>query len=161
MRRKHWSRGHHPSGSAADLGDLHEAAFDAPRLPGRDAGRAQAGAQQPTRVPDGRTDSADLTTGDCTHCRLVSRFGNCGDPVAAGLGETFRLIAHPRGGRGCAAYAPINVEAGVAFWRLHRPDGAVDLAVCPPQPAWRVRRCEPQAEQAEPVAFADAWPGRG
>lgn len=168
MRRKHLSRGHHPSGSAADLGDLHDAAFDVPRPLAGDAGGAQAGARpvhaparRPARVEPIGEPIGEPAAGDCASCRLVSRFGNCGDPVAAGLGETFRLIAHPCGGRGCPAYAPVNVEAGVSYWRLHRPHGAVDLAVCPPQPAWRVRRWEPDAEQVEPVAFAEAWSGQG
>lgn len=160
MRRKHLSSGHHPSGSAADLGDLHDAAFAAPRLPAGDVDGAPTDAQ-PTRTPHARSARAEPAAGDCASCRSVSRFGNCGDPVAAGLGATFRLIAHPRGGQGCPAYAPVNVEAGVAYWRLHRAHGAVDLAVCPPQPGWRVRRLEPDAGQVEPIAFAEAWPGQG
>lgn len=168
MRRKHLSSGYHPSGCAADLGDLHEAAFDAPRRrPGEagclpdDAAHTVQRPSEPLADPD-RTDPAgeEGVKGDCASCRCVSRFGNCGDPVAAGLGRTFVLVAHPQGGRGCPAYAPVNVEAGVSYWRLHGPDGPLDLAVCPARAAGAVRHFEPAAEQVEPVAYADAWPGR-
>lgn len=52
----------------------------------------------------------------CATCRHRSRFGNCGEPVAAGLVETFRLERHPTGGSGCAVFdrKPIVAEYRVA-----------------------------------------------
>ena len=42
----------------------------------------------------------------CMHCRHVTRFGNCGTPVEAGLANRFVLIKHAAGGQGCAAFQP-------------------------------------------------------
>lgn len=40
----------------------------------------------------------------CTRCAHVTRYGNCGEPVAAGLLERFGLVRHPEDGRGCPAF---------------------------------------------------------
>jgi len=40
----------------------------------------------------------------CDECRHVTRFGNCGTPVAAGLSESFELIAHLERGKNCKAF---------------------------------------------------------
>jgi hypothetical protein len=37
---------------------------------------------------------------DCTH---ATRYGNCSEPVAAGLLERFGLVRHPEAGCGCPA----------------------------------------------------------
>ena len=42
----------------------------------------------------------------CKRCRHASRYGNCGQPVEAGLDDHFSLSAHPEGGRGCAVFEP-------------------------------------------------------
>lgn len=39
----------------------------------------------------------------CARCAHVTRYGNCGEPVAAGLVEHFGLVRHPDG-RGCVAF---------------------------------------------------------
>jgi len=41
----------------------------------------------------------------CSECAHVTRYGNCGEPVAAGLVEHFGLVRHPGDGRGCVAFA--------------------------------------------------------
>lgn len=41
----------------------------------------------------------------CVKCARVSKFGNCAEPVAAGLAERFMLVRHPSAGTGCAAFA--------------------------------------------------------
>ena len=40
----------------------------------------------------------------CHLCRHATRFGNCGEPVRAGLTDTFGLVAHPDGGKDCASF---------------------------------------------------------
>ena len=40
----------------------------------------------------------------CKRCRHVTRYGNCGVPVEAGLANRFVLTNHAAGGRGCAAF---------------------------------------------------------
>jgi hypothetical protein len=40
----------------------------------------------------------------CTLCRHVTRFGNCSEPVRAGLTDTFGLVVHPDGGKDCVAF---------------------------------------------------------
>ena len=45
------------------------------------------------------------TTPTCELCVHASRYGNCGEPVEAGLSERFVLIKHDDGGRGCKYYA--------------------------------------------------------
>ena len=41
------------------------------------------------------------TLASCAVCVHVSRYGACGDPVAAGLSDRFQIVAHHEGGRGC------------------------------------------------------------
>lgn len=52
----------------------------------------------------------------CTDCTHVTRYGNCGEPVAAGLVEHFGLVRHPDDSRGCPAFArqPSELEAHAA-----------------------------------------------
>ena len=40
----------------------------------------------------------------CKQCLHETKFGNCREPVAASLSNTFKLIAHPRFGKGCKAF---------------------------------------------------------
>lgn len=40
----------------------------------------------------------------CDSCRRMSKFGNCLEPVRAGISERFQLVRHPEGGDGCAIY---------------------------------------------------------
>jgi len=40
----------------------------------------------------------------CKQCRHETKFGNCREPVAASLSTTFKLIAHPRFGKGCKSF---------------------------------------------------------
>jgi hypothetical protein len=70
----------------------------------------------------------------CASCRHRTVFDNCADPVSAGLTSTFSLTGHPQHGRDCPAYAPVNEQDGVAFWRIRLSDRFEDLAVCPPEP---------------------------
>jgi hypothetical protein len=44
------------------------------------------------------------TVTSCTRCVHASAYGNCGEPVRAGLAERFMLVKHPDGGVGCAAF---------------------------------------------------------
>jgi len=45
----------------------------------------------------------------CQQCAHVTRYGNCGDPVAAGLTGTFMLVPHPHAGAACPAYRPAAI----------------------------------------------------
>lgn len=187
MRRKHPPRGH-ADASWQDAADPYGTTFAVPRPLPPDAGRAGAARAvggcpivpmappaASHALPDvphasadtvaaaaasaGWTESArGASSGDCATCRACSRFGNCGDPVAAGLSDRFGLIAHPGGGRGCPAYSPVNVDRDVSYWRIHLPDGTIDLAISPPQPAEAVRHLHPLAHRVEPIRFDEAWP---
>ena len=42
----------------------------------------------------------------CSECQFVTRFGNCDEPVRAGLSDQFKLIAHPRNGMDCKMFSP-------------------------------------------------------
>jgi len=44
----------------------------------------------------------------CVLCRHSSRFGNCGQPVEAGLSDYFVLIKHPNAGADCQHFARLN-----------------------------------------------------
>lgn len=105
----------------------------------------------------GAVNDADPAAG-CASCHHRTVFDNCADPVAAGLSRTFSLIGHPQQGRGCSAYAPVNEQGGVAYWRVRLLDRIEDLAVCPPEPIESIRRRFPDAVRIEPIAYADAWP---
>lgn len=67
----------------------------------------------------------------CSTCRHSTRFGNCGEPVAAGLAEVFRLERHPTGGEGCAVFevrriaAEHRVEALLSAGLLDQDDAAL------------------------------------
>lgn len=40
----------------------------------------------------------------CATCRHRTRYGNCGEPVAAGISRTFEIVRHPSGGAGCSVH---------------------------------------------------------
>lgn len=63
----------------------------------------------------------------CAVCRHVTRYGNCSEPVTAGLVEHFGLVRHPDDGRGCRAFA---AQPGELERRLARllALGAIDDA---------------------------------
>lgn len=46
-----------------------------------------------------------MAQGGCVRCTHVTRYGNCSEPVAAGLVERFGLARHPEDGRSCPAFA--------------------------------------------------------
>ena len=52
----------------------------------------------------------------CKQCLHETKFGNCREPVAASLSNTFKLIAHPRFGKGCKAF---KAKAAGAAQDLH------------------------------------------
>lgn len=93
----------------------------------------------------------------CAGCLRATRYGNCGDPVAAGLSDTFRLVAHPALGAGCPARLPFNESEGTAYWRVHGPSGHMDVAVCPPLPLEAVQARHPGAVRIEPILPGEAW----
>ena len=47
----------------------------------------------------------------CKRCLHETKFGNCREPVAASLSDTFKLIAHPRFGKGCKAFKDKAIHA--------------------------------------------------
>ena len=47
----------------------------------------------------------------CKQCLHETKFGNCREPVAASLSNTFKLIAHPRFGKGCKAFTDKAIRA--------------------------------------------------
>lgn len=61
----------------------------------------------------------------CAACRHVTRYGNCGEPVAAGLVEHFGLVRHPDGGRGCPAFTRRRTDLEARAARLLAA-GAID-----------------------------------
>lgn len=54
----------------------------------------------------------------CPNCVRTSRFGNCTEPVAAGLADRFVLVRHPAGGRGCPTYLARRTELDERAARL-------------------------------------------
>lgn len=54
----------------------------------------------------------------CVRCAHVTRYGNCSEPVVAGLVERFGLVRHPEGGRDCPAFKPHPTELEVRAARL-------------------------------------------
>jgi len=52
-----------------------------------------------------------LAHAGCTQCLHETKFGNCSQPVAASLSNTFKLIAHPRFGKGSKAFKDKAIRA--------------------------------------------------
>ena len=46
----------------------------------------------------------------CSRCRHQSRFGNCRQPVEAGLAKTFGLVRHADGGADCTVFEQADVQ---------------------------------------------------
>jgi hypothetical protein len=46
------------------------------------------------------------TVAACALCQHATKFGNCGEPVRAGLTDRFEIVRHPAGGAGCKTYLP-------------------------------------------------------
>jgi hypothetical protein len=65
----------------------------------------------------GTAEHVGTAPGGCVWCAHATRYGNCGEPVAAGLLERFGLVRHPDGGRGCPAFTrpPSELEARAAL----------------------------------------------
>ena len=57
----------------------------------------------------------------CVNCRYASRYGNCTEPIAAGLSLKFMLISHKQGGAGCSHFAPsVNERLSIVFALIDR-----------------------------------------
>lgn len=56
------------------------------------------------KVATQKAAQAEVDHAACNQCIYESRFGNCREPVAASLSTTFRLVAHPRFGKGCKSF---------------------------------------------------------
>jgi len=54
----------------------------------------------------------------CKQCLHETKFGNCSQPVAASLSDTFKLIAHPRFGKGCKAFKDKAIRASQELFTL-------------------------------------------
>jgi hypothetical protein len=54
----------------------------------------------------------------CRTCRYVSRFGNCTEPIAAGLSDRFVLISHAHKGVRCQKFQPSVSEKTAHVLRL-------------------------------------------
>jgi len=49
----------------------------------------------------------------CESCKHRTKFGNCGQPVRAGLSEQFELIAHPAGGKDCERLRDVQAPLAI------------------------------------------------
>jgi hypothetical protein len=47
----------------------------------------------------------DIAPASCSSCLHRSIYGNCKEPVLAGLSNRFELVSHSEGGRGCPAFS--------------------------------------------------------
>ena len=63
------------------------------------------------KVATQKAAQAEVDHAACNQCIYESRFGNCREPVAASLSTTFRLVAHPRFGKGCKAFKDKAIRA--------------------------------------------------
>jgi hypothetical protein len=59
-----------------------------------------------------------LAHAGCKQCLHETKFGNCREPVAASLSATFKLIAHPRFGKGCKAFKDKAIRASQELFAL-------------------------------------------
>jgi hypothetical protein len=65
-----------------------------------------------------KTAQAEVDHAACNQCIHGTQFGNCGEPVSASLSTTFRLVAHPRYGKGCKTFKRRPVGAVQALYDL-------------------------------------------
>ena len=89
----------------------------------------------------------------CKQCLHETKFGNCREPVAASLSNTFKLIAHPRFGKGCKAF---KAKAAGAAQDLHALiDEALSQGAISALEAQQVH--EAIAQQPNDQAYLDEW----
>ena len=89
----------------------------------------------------------------CKQCLHETKFGNCREPVAASLSNTFKLIAHPRFGKGCKAF---KAKAAGAAQDLHALiDEALSQGAISALEAQQVH--EAIAQQPNDGAYWDEW----
>jgi hypothetical protein len=89
----------------------------------------------------------------CKQCLHETKFGNCREPVAASLSKTFKLVAHPRFGKGCKAFKDKAIRASDDLYVLideAQRQGAI--SVLEAQQAH-----EAIAQQPNDGAYLDEW----
>ncbi len=89
----------------------------------------------------------------CKQCLHETRFGNCSQPVAASLSDTFKLIAHPRFGKGCKAFKDKAIRASHDLCALI--DGALSQGAISALEAQQVH--EAIAQQPNEGTYLDEW----
>jgi hypothetical protein len=89
----------------------------------------------------------------CKQCLHETKFGNCREPVAASLSTTFKLVAHPRFGKGCKAFKDKAIRASHDLCALideAQRQGAISVLE-----AQQAR--EAIAQQPNDGAYLDEW----
>ena len=89
----------------------------------------------------------------CKQCLHETKFGNCSQPVAASLSKTFKLVAHPRFGKGCKAFKDKTIRASHDLCALideAQRQGAISVLE-----AQQAR--EAIAQQPNNQAYLDEW----
>jgi hypothetical protein len=89
----------------------------------------------------------------CKQCRHETKFGNCSQPVAASLSKTFKLVAHPRFGKGCKAFKDKAIRASDDLCALI--DEAQRQGAISALEAQQAR--EAIAQQPNNQAYLDEW----
>lgn len=114
----------------------------------------EAAPNDPDVPGDAESTAIDPDEAACSNCRQCTVFGNCADPVAAGLATQFMLVAHPANGKGCAAHVPTRPRQ-VSYVRAHSDAGRQDWAFCPPLPPGRLEARFPDAWRIERIDAED------
>ncbi len=89
----------------------------------------------------------------CKQCLHETKFGNCSQPVAASLSTTFKLVAHPRFGKGCKAFKDKTIRTSDDLCALideAQRQGAISVLE-----AQQAR--EAIAQQPNDGAYLDEW----
>ncbi len=94
-----------------------------------------------------------LAHAGCKQCLHETKFGNCREPVAASLSDTFKLIAHPRFGKGCKAFKDKAIRASHDLCALI--DEAQRQGAISALEAQQVHEAIPQ--QPNDGAYLDEW----
>lgn len=89
----------------------------------------------------------------CKQCLHETKFGNCREPVAASLSNTFKLIAHPRFGKGCKAFKDKAIRASHDLCALI--DEALSQGAISALEAQQVH--EAIAQQPNDGTYLDEW----
>ena len=89
----------------------------------------------------------------CKQCLHETKFGNCREPVAASLSNTFKLSAHPRFGKGCKAFKDKAIHASHDLCALI--DEALSQGAISALEAQQVHEAIPQ--QPNDGAYLDEW----